>query len=251
MIRLLKIVALFIWWPFRRGPATCLFIYAHPRSGSSLLMHILADHPQIAGYGEYFTKYRSKLDYMLAEFDIRRKSGYLFKPVRYVVNQVNHQSVTPNFSLVTLKSTCIFLFRQAHPTLSSMLELSDAKGMPMTPDAVANNYSVRLHDMMKQALAFSEDKKFALTYEQLVDSPKEILGALTAFLCLEEPLKSDYKTKGFTGKWGDISQHIGKGVIVQTDSPMRNLDANLLKYCNNDYQQALAHLKPYTAHVQR
>lgn len=250
MIRFLKILALCMWWPFRRGAARPLFIYAHPRSGSSLLMHILADNPKIAGYGEYFIKYRSKLDYRLAEFDIRRKSGKLFKAVDYVANQVNHQSVTPNFGLATRYTSCIFLFRQAHPALSSMLELSDAKGMPMTPYDVANNYSVRLHDMMKQALALSEDRKFALTYEQLVDSPEAVLEALTAFLHLDEPLKTDYKTKGFTGKWGDISQHISKGVIVQTDSPLRNLDTGLLEYCNNNYQQALTHLKPYTAHVQ-
>ena len=212
-------------------------------------MHILADNAEIAGYGEYFIKYRTRLDYRLAEFDIRRKSDTLFKPVEYVANQVNHHSVTPNINLLQQGVSCIFLFRAAHPSLSSMLELSDAKGMPMSPEEVANNYTVRLNDMEELAKQLSPEKKIAFTYDGLTKSSEVTLNSLTAFLKLNKPLQDKYQNKGFTGKWGDISPHIRKGSIVQTNSPLRNIDAVLLHDCQSKYRQTLSFFQLNPEHV--
>lgn len=199
-------------------------------------MHILADHPQIAGYGEYFTQYNSPLDYRLAEFDIRRKSGTLFTSVAFVANQVNHHSITPNMELLIEQACCIFLFRDARPTLSSMLQLSDAKGMPMSQQAVAKNYMVRLQDMSNLAPNLASNHKFALTYQELLSSPEYTLNLLQGFLGLHTPLKSRYTQKGFTGRWGDPSKHIHKGEIVETRSPQREIEPEILQACLEEFR---------------
>ena len=49
-----------MWKPFRPDKSQrFLFIMGHPRSGSSLLMHVLSDHDKIIGFGEYFIKYQN------------------------------------------------------------------------------------------------------------------------------------------------------------------------------------------------
>jgi len=192
-------------------------------------MHILADHPQIAGFGEYFTQYQKPIDYRLAEFDIRRKSGTLFTSVEYIANQVNHHSVTPNMDLLVEQACCIFLFREAGPTLSSMLELSDAKGMPMSQLAVAKNYMVRLQDMSKLAPCLDSNNKFALTYKDLISSPDYTLNLLQGFLGLKSPLKPRYAKQKFTGRWGDPSKNIHKGEIIETRSPQRVIEPEILQ----------------------
>lgn len=237
MKRFLKKQARRIWLPWRKGEAVPLFIFAHPRSGSSLLMHILADHPQIAGFGEYFTTYSNQEDYDLAAFDIRRKAKQLLKPVRYVVNQVNHHSVTPDLELVKQNVFCIFLYRQPQETLSSMLELSDFKGLPMTQEEVTANYIRRLKDQTELAGEMPKDHRFHLSYEELLKDPYTILTQLAEALQLQTPLKSKYQTKSFTGVWGDPSQHIAKGSIVRTDSPQRKLRPELLKQATAAYDK--------------
>ena len=82
----------------------------HPRSGSSLLMHVLSDHNKIIGFGEYFIKYQNFESLIKSEFDIRRKSRQLFKKCEYIVNQVNHRSVTPNRDVIITNSRYFFKF---------------------------------------------------------------------------------------------------------------------------------------------
>ena len=76
-------------------PPRVLFIMGHMRSGSTLLMHLLVNHPQIIGCGERSVAYRSDDDLDKLELAARRSQHSLFRQVSYVVDQLNHDQFTP------------------------------------------------------------------------------------------------------------------------------------------------------------
>jgi len=97
MKKVIKNILFFTWSLLRqKKEQQHLFLMAHPRSGSSLLMHILTTNKSIAGFGEYLTKYINNSDFLKSEFDIRRKTLHFFKNYLYIANQINHHSITPN-----------------------------------------------------------------------------------------------------------------------------------------------------------
>ncbi len=82
MKNFIKNILISLWKPFSPNPnQDYLFIMGHPRSGSSLLMHILESNDEIIGFGEYFTKYKDSKSLLKSEFDIRRKLKKCLKNV--------------------------------------------------------------------------------------------------------------------------------------------------------------------------
>ena len=58
MKNFIKNILISLWSPFKpKKNQFFLFIMRLPRSGSSLLMHILESNNELIGYGEYFIKY--------------------------------------------------------------------------------------------------------------------------------------------------------------------------------------------------
>ena len=215
----------------------------HPRSGSSLLMHILESNNEIIGFGEYFIKYKESKSLLKSEFDIRRKSCKLFKKCKYIVNQVNHHSVTPNLNVVISKTNKhIFLIRKPEDTLSSMILLSDRVNQPMSQEAVTHIYIERLEYLMTMVDYIDPSNWIFISYEGLLDNPKEDLTRLTNFLGLSSALKKDYQLKKFTQKWGDPSKHITKGEIFKTSSEKIKIDSDLINKATNVYNKTYSFL---------
>jgi hypothetical protein len=52
-----------------------LFLLGHMRSYSSVLSHILGSHPQISGYCETHTKYRTWVDLWKLRWRVRKLTG--------------------------------------------------------------------------------------------------------------------------------------------------------------------------------
>lgn len=231
MIEIVKNILISIWKPFRPNPnQDFLFIMGQPRSGSSLLMHILESNDEIIGYGEYFTKYKDSYSLLKSEFDIRRKSNHLFKKCKFIVNQVNHHSVTPKLNVVISKTNkYILLIRNPEDTLSSMIKLSDSVNHPMSQEEVSSIYIERLEYLKKITEQIDPKNWIFMCYDDLLKNPNENLEYLTNFLGLKEPLKKEYQLKKFTQKWGDPSKNITKGELFKPNSIKVIIEPELLE----------------------
>ena len=106
-------------------PAATVFILGHMRSGSTLLLHILLSHPDIAGCGEQNTPYRTVRDLHRLAITARFAQGPLLRRFRYVVDQINHDRFTPNEALLQdSRVRLLFLIREPPASLSSIVHLT-------------------------------------------------------------------------------------------------------------------------------
>jgi Sulfotransferase family len=196
-------------------PPRIVFIMGHMRSGSTLLMHILVSNPEIIGCGERNVPYRSTDDLDKLEIAARRSQSSLFGRVAHVVDQINHDEVTPVPDLFNSERVrCIFLVREPEEAIQSLLRLTQPSSDPWSVERAIDYYVGRLESLT----AFRErtgGRAIALTYSELVDDVPETLKRLTSFLSLSEPLRPEYSIQRFTGRRGDTSDRIRSGRIVR------------------------------------
>ena len=244
MKKAIKHILCFLWKPFfQKKEQKQLFLMGHPRSGSSLLMHILTSNSEIVGYGEYLIKYTHPKSFDLAEFDIRRKAGELMGSFQYIANQINHHSITPNQELLKSKNVkFIVLVRKPEETLSSIFLLSEKKQKLMSQNDITKMYIERLEYLSTFIKTLDRTQWVFTTYEALLNDKEKELEKLSVFLDLKKPLTSNYQLKPFTQIWGDPSENIKKGAIFKTNSKQIPWDKNLLKEAEVIYEKTISKL---------
>ena len=233
---------LFYFWSLLRSKKKQqqVFLMGHPRSGSSLVMHLLTTNNEILGFGEYLTKYYNSRTLLKAEFDIRRKTHQLFSSYGYIANQINHHSITPNKELLIDENIkVIFLIREPEASLSSWKIFSEKKGKPMSIETISEFYIERLEYLGQLANHLPAENWCYLKYEDLIENPEISLEKLSRFLKLSDPLKSNYRLQGFTQVWGDSSENITKGEIFKTSSKQFSIDKKIVHITNEAYQKTL------------
>lgn len=208
------------------GVDTCpLLILGHMRSGSTLLLHLLIDHETIGGYGERNRPYRSLPDLRQLHADVAYQTGRWWTPPRYVVDQVNHDHLSPGPELIRRSSLrCVFLIRRPGPTVGSLVRVLGSYYPDMTLARAVDHYEHRLTSLMRFSRGdIPEARAFFLTYEELVEHSEPTLSALTRFLDLDEPVDETYRVREHTGRRGDPSETIRAGRIVR-DKPVHEVD---------------------------
>ena len=189
-----------------------VFILGHMRSGSSLLAHILASHPDFAGAGESHISYRTAADLQRL---VLQTSEFLRRPIlrqTYIVDQINHLLVTNDVLLSAALYKCIILLRQPEATLKSMMKL-----LTCQEDEALDLYISRLKALTQYGLLLRE-RALLVEYDDLVDRPNQTLAALADFLGLDTPLLPTYATHRMTARegYGDPSNNIRVGHILRT-----------------------------------
>jgi hypothetical protein len=203
---------------FERGDCRMLFIVGHMRSGSSLLVHILASNKAIVGFGEAHMNYGNGAN--LAEHAVRvyRRSGRVWPGGRYVLDKVLHERYGLSAPLLkAMDARTILLIRRPERALRSILELEVRIARS---DTLACQYYVdRLKAVKNLARELGPERCTFLTYESLVGETSPTLQSLTSFLELEDPLTADYDLMWSTGKKGigDPSERIKTGTVVKQD----------------------------------
>jgi hypothetical protein len=207
----------------------------HMRSGSTLLLHILLTNPRIISCGERNAPYRSSEDLDKLEIFARVAQRAPFRRVRYVVDQVNHNHITPNLELLRSKRVrCIFLIRDPASTIRSILELTENFYKPWTTQRAVDYYCGRMETLAEYAALGIRIE--ALTYNDLLFDTPSTLRRLESFLNLDRQLQEDYTIQRFTGKRGDPSRKIFSGRIVHNPGPPRS------SVQNQDLERARAQL---------
>lgn len=239
--KIIKQLAFKIWEAiFPSKNQQYIFIMGHPRSGSSLLMHLLTTNKSIIGYGEYFTKYQTYSDLKKFEFDIRRKTNTLFKKVMFVANQITDAERTPNLKLLKSQSIkYIFILRKPQETISSIILLSQLKNKGVTQQEALTIYIDRLANMCEISKIIRRENYISITYDDLTNNSIKSLNDVTAFLKLCTPLTANYKIKKYTQVSGDPSIHIKKGVIFKPNSQQIKLDEDILTKGAQAYTETL------------
>jgi len=200
--------------PFARRQ---LFLLGHMRSYSSLLSHILGSHPQIDGYCETHTKYRTRLDLWRLHHRVRKLTA---QPLEgdYVFDKILHEYPLARSILDSSRTRGIVLVRQPCATVRSIIEM----GLNYSPVAwhrdferVARYYETRLAGLLRLAEALRGRVVF-LEAESLVSRTRAVLDQLEVFLELRSPLQPEYRLFAHTGEmgFGDPSEAISAGRVT-------------------------------------
>lgn len=193
-----------------------LLVLGHMRSGSSLLLHLLVNHPDIDGQGEQNTPYRSARDLLRWRLRYHRRQGPLPQWPHYLVDQVNHNCLTPNPDLLRREDLkVLLLLRAPQPTIASLIKLSDRfyEGR-WTEEAAIAHYLDRYRKLAELADKLIPEHALALTYRDLTGQTEVCLAAIQGFLNLESSLSSHYQRQPFTGKRGDPTEKIYTGRVL-------------------------------------
>ncbi len=208
----------------RSEPRRVVWLLAHMRSGSTLLMHVLSSHPQILGAGERNAIYASERDLGRLAVDAAYARRQLFRDFDYVVDQINHDRFLASLDLLDQTQLYkVFLIREPRGALASMAEVL-GRHYGMTVDQAVGYYLDRLGTLERYARRVRDKgSSFFLTYDDLVARPRPVLRRLASFLQLRTPLPESYRTFEFTGRQGDPSPRISSGRI-RGDLPPRPLE---------------------------
>lgn len=230
-------------------------ILSHMRSGSTLLAHLLASHPEIIGYGETHIRYNSPKDFDALVRDVLQTLGRFPPPgpERYVLDKLLHDHLLKPDNvrlLIEAKVRVVFLLREPRGSLASML-----KHLKMTEQNAALYYVTRLVTLERYAQALAPHAGCAaLTYDQLLYRTDESLELLKSHLGLRHAPAENYRMLPTTGQQrvGDFSPNIFAGSIVrggeEPDGPQPS--AEVLEAAGKVYEHCRAVLEQTCRHVE-
>jgi hypothetical protein len=221
-----------------------IFILSHMRSGSSLLTHLLADNPEICGYGETGIRYSSHRDFdlLIGKVMYNLRQFPRFRKERYVMDKLLHdQLLEPDNVHLLSNERCrvIFLIREPQGALASLVNLEKLNSLRLGEKGSFDYYVARLATIERYA---EEITRFCpclvVTYDQILHQTTETLDSLRQFLELSQPLRESYHRLPTTGRLGvgDGSSNIRSGYILRGERSSGNtpISPSLL----NDAQDA-------------
>jgi hypothetical protein len=224
-----------------------LLLLGHMRSGSTLLLHLLINHPQIAGLGERGATYRSVTDLGRLALATRLRRRMPLRPLRYVADQVNHSRFTPNITLLEdPRVRLLFLVRHPAASLASLLDLTRTYYEPWSVAQAVDYYVERVDTLAGYARAQRVGAHAAfLTYEDLTERTQETLSCLQFFLGTEPNFDATYRLHDFTGKRGDPSANISSGRVRRAvPKNTSELPPQEVERAMRAYQRCLEELAP-------
>ncbi len=223
-VRAIKYGGWLLEWPYSiwiqkyRSPRQqSILVLSQPRSGSTLLYNLLAwnkdESGEIAGYGENSAGYRGDRD--LRRLRIRTML-YLRRSTLppYTADKVVRSRYRIGPAVLT-NPDCYFVFLERNPedVLASFQRKFQISG-----DSAAALYESRAADLDAQwALA---GNRIRVSYEQLVAEPEAVLGEISQFLGLKNPLSCEYRIPPNVNNFafGDNESRIRHGRVVAPES---------------------------------
>lgn len=205
-----------------------ILLLSHMRANTSLIGHILGDHPEINGYYEMHIGYyswKSKIRQKFSFFATHSEESvkpFLFDKVLH-----NEHEVTQSF-MERDDVTILFCIREPIKSVQSIVSLY-TKNEPehefATEAGAAEYYIERCNALVN--IARSLHSRFTFySAESLVTDTDVTLQKLTKAIGLRTALSSTFKTKKLTGvgTTGDNSGNLNNGKIVEVKSEYRHLD---------------------------
>jgi hypothetical protein len=202
--------------PFHRRPRL-IALFSVMRSGTTLLTRILADNPQIAGFGEAHIQYNGPDDLLDLKYWIFRFTRRYPRQGMYLLDKILHGKHVPDLGQLEEMTDLypVFLIREPVANVRSLSRMfGDTNGSAGLPwDSLLGRYAeLEAH----LATVRGRHPIAALSYEKLTEAPESVLAELTRHLGLSHPLQARYAVPSYVGKWGlgDGGANIRAGSIV-------------------------------------
>jgi hypothetical protein len=232
---------------------SALLLLGHMRSGSTLLLHLLMTNSEVSALGERGAVYASRADLARLAIASRVERRSPFRHLRYVADQVNHNYLTPNSSLLRdPRVRILFLLRRPELTIASILELYRSHyRQAWSPSQAVDYYVERLGALAELGESLANPICAALIpYEALTDLPQDTLEALRVFLGLRQGFTQTYSTHSFTGKYGDPGPNIAAGKIIhRARTAPERLSVSESERASRAYDQCRSALARFALHV--
>lgn len=211
----------------RSSKPQVILVLAHARSGSTLLTHLLANHPKIWSLGERSRPYRTDRDYDRLTADVRVRRRMPFAPIARVVDQLNDSELW-NEGLLRDRVQTILLIREPRSAIASMVRLAERFGKDMSAVEYLEYYVERVKTLGRYVASVDARRAIGLDYDELVDEPERTLSVLSDFIGLQPALTAEYQLQPFTGRYGDQTEGILTGrierVIHQEEIDLSGVD---------------------------
>lgn len=240
--------------PFPPPPANAargfLFVLGHMRSQSSLLAHLLANHGDFAGHSELHRRYDTRADLSAMRIAIEERIGAPAN-ARWLVDKVLHNHLPIGRGILARSDVrAIVLVRRPRATIASIVRVSREH----VPGSVGNDpvhagiYYVKRLQALESYEPHLAPRLAFVASERLVDAPDEVLGGLSRWLGLAQPLVPTYRTYPTTGRngLGDPSEYIRAGRVLRDHErvdPVRDaieVPADTLAEAQAAYDRAIA-----------
>lgn len=224
-----------------------LFVLAHPRSGSTVLSHVLQSHEDIIGFGEHHEGYATDNDLTALA---ARNAFFDREPTvtrSYTLDKIvwNHHDIADSL-LKRADTRFVFLVREPVATLESYRRMFHDM---TTDERRLLSYQTRLGGMIELAKRIGDPERMALvTYDDLTDDTAATLARLTEWLELDPPLTPDYDLNSKSGSqsWGDPSKHIQAGTIITVPRDTAHIDLDVADAASRVYEESCEALAALT-----
>lgn len=233
-----------------------VFLVSHMRSYSSLLSHLIGNHPQVNGYVEQQVGYPTSMDllalrlrtYELAEGDLRGK---------YLFDKILHNRLRIGDEVAARSDVHLILsIREPIAAVQSTVTMARKNRKPgwkgQVPK-VAGYYRERMQGMVQMAKARKDGELLFFAAEQVVEDTPQVLAAIQRYLGLQEPFAEEYKTKPLTGVglFGDPSDFIKAGRVVKdrTDNSAIEIPDKVRGELIESYEEAQLQLRRLCKHT--
>ena len=199
---------------FVREPQRAVLLFAHMRSGSTLLHHLLISHPEIIGRGERNEVFAGSRDLDRLKLDVYLHRCQFFRVHRFVADQINHNRFLKSEALLNHPHVrTIFLIREPQASVASMVRVL-GRYYGTNVEQATEYYADRLKTLIRYAGQIQDRwRAFFLTYSDWVLNTEATLCGLQSFLGLSTRLTEEYRLFDFTGARGDPSPHIMSGRV--------------------------------------
>ncbi len=217
-----------------------IFLLSHMRGNTSLLSHLLGNHPETEGYyemhiGYYSWKslYRQKLLY-LQDHQLKTESHYFFDKILHNEHHLDKK--------ILQRSKIIIMLREPKQTIRSIINLYQTTdpSHPYCQAKPATQYYIERLQGIKQQAQQIPNQFYYLQAEKLRSETKTELLNLQYYLNLQSPIPAEYERMKNTGKekYGDSSQNIITGKVQKqvTDYSNITLDTELVEQATTIYQ---------------
>lgn len=227
-------------------PYRPVLLLSHMRANTSILGHILGDHPEIDGYYELHIGYHSWKS--LWRQKIRFALSNPVKPsARYLFDKVLHDDHGVNMAMLK-RGKILFSLRPPHRTIPSIINLyrSTNPGHPCSESDGATEYFVKRLATLCRLAERSPIPYLYLDADVLRSETDRALLELTKFLELKSPLQATYQRKVLTGAQGagDSSELIHLGQVQRSTRAYDDITVSdrLMEMAQEAYEEAREHI---------
>jgi hypothetical protein len=219
------------------------------RSGSSLLTHLLANNPEVFGFGECHVPHTGRRSLREVSFKTSVRLRTMPPQEAWLLDKILHNELAIVGQLLQSDAgRFFFLLRQPEATLRSLMTLRRwaTDSQIRRPEHALEYYLARLQGLRTLAAEIPPERALVVHYEYLLQHSADVLHSLEKHLALSSPLTEEYAVMPTTGRKsiGDPSPVIRSGKIRRDlMSSEVEVPEDIVRAAVSDYEQTRAELE--------